>query len=82
MLLETNIGASLPAPEAAAGVPAADDPMDTRGLWQNNGGKGGKGKGKGDKKGKQQKSGTGKPEAAPAAQGGSGAAKDVICHNS
>eukprot|EP00971_Amphidinium_carterae_P104036 2060300-Amphidinium_carterae.1 len=59
MLLETNIGASLRAPEAATGAPAADDPMDTSGLYK--GGKGGKGKGKGDKKGKQ-KSGHGKTE--------------------
>eukprot|EP00971_Amphidinium_carterae_P228463 4531545-Amphidinium_carterae.1 len=54
--------------------------MDTSGLWQSKGGKGGKGKGKGDEKGKQ-KSGTGKLEAAPAAQGGTGAAKDIVCHN-
>eukprot|EP00971_Amphidinium_carterae_P222264 4411792-Amphidinium_carterae.1 len=50
MLLETNIGASLRAPEAAAG---------TSGLWQTKGDKGGKGKGKGDQKGKQQKPGSG-----------------------
>eukprot|EP00971_Amphidinium_carterae_P134762 2670535-Amphidinium_carterae.1 len=79
MLLETNIGASLRAPEAAAGAPAADDPMDTSGLWQPKGGKG-KGKGKGDQKGKQkQGGGTGKAGAASAAQGGAGAAnaKDI-----
>eukprot|EP00971_Amphidinium_carterae_P200260 3974360-Amphidinium_carterae.1 len=40
--------------------------MDTSGLY----------------KGGKQKSGTGKPEAAPAAQAlGTGAAKDVVCHN-
>eukprot|EP00971_Amphidinium_carterae_P250822 4978969-Amphidinium_carterae.1 len=76
MLLETTVGASLKAPEAAAGTPA-DDPMDTSALWK---GKGkGSGKGKGNQKGKQDKksqSGTGKSGAAPAASG-SGAAKDV-----
>eukprot|EP00971_Amphidinium_carterae_P181166 3593883-Amphidinium_carterae.1 len=53
--------------------------MDTSGLYK--GGKGGKGKGKGEKGGKQ-KSGTGKPGAAPAAHWqGTGAAKDIVCHN-
>eukprot|EP00971_Amphidinium_carterae_P289352 5744947-Amphidinium_carterae.1 len=42
MLLETNIGASLKAPEAAVG---GDDPMDTSAMYP----AGGKGKGKGDK---------------------------------
>eukprot|EP00971_Amphidinium_carterae_P207173 4110176-Amphidinium_carterae.1 len=85
MLLETNIGASLRAPEAAAGATAAgDDPMDTSGLWKGKGGKG-QGKDKGNQKRKQgQKngSGTGKPGATPAAWGSSGAAsKDIVCHN-
>eukprot|EP00971_Amphidinium_carterae_P014429 285010-Amphidinium_carterae.1 len=53
--------------------------MDTSGLWQTKGGKGGKGKGKGDQKGKQQKQGGGTGK--PGAQGGSGAAKDIVCHN-
>eukprot|EP00971_Amphidinium_carterae_P027463 540917-Amphidinium_carterae.1 len=46
MLLETNVGASLKAPEAEAGTPA-DDPMDTSALWK------GKGKGNGKDKGNQ-----------------------------
>eukprot|EP00971_Amphidinium_carterae_P297575 5912209-Amphidinium_carterae.1 len=75
MLLETNVGASLKAPEAAAGTPA-DDPMDTSALWKGKG----KGKDKGQKGKQDKKSGTGKFGAAPAASA-SGAAKDVVCHN-